>query len=140
MSVDTRVGRLERDHFTAACRQFRPWFLGHLHDPDGERRDRAALVAAGAPAAGTWAEIDAWAEAHEPTTPGYEAACRVIDLLMEHPDDHAAIRATLARLAPHVGRCAGDPPLTILTALRAGFFGPRANVAAYRRARGRAQR
>jgi len=42
---------------------------------------------------------------------------------MERPDDHAAIRAALARVAPHVGRCAGDPPLTILAALRAGFSG-----------------
>jgi hypothetical protein len=123
MSVDTRVGRLERDHFTAACRQFRPWFLAYLREPDDERRDRAALVAAGAPAAGTWAEIDAWLDTHEPTTPGHEAACGAIDLLMEHPDDHAAIRAALARVAPHVGRCAGDPPLTILTALRATFGG-----------------
>ncbi len=122
MSVGTRVGRLERDHFTEACRQFRPWFLERLWDPDDDRRDRAALARAGAPAEGTWAEIDAWLEAHEPTTPGYEAACGAIDLLLEHPDDHAAIRAALAGLAPHVGRCAGDPPLVILVALRAGFL------------------
>ncbi len=120
MSVGTRVGRLERDHFTAACRQFRPWFLAHLRDRGGERRDRAALVAAGAPADGTQAEIDAWVAA-QPTTPGGEAICGAVDLLMEHTDDHAAIRAALARVAPHVGRCAGDPPLTILAALRAGF-------------------
>ena len=138
MSVGTRVGRLERDHFTEACRQFRPWFLDHLRDPALERRERAALVAAGAPAAGTWAEISAWIEAREPITTAYEATCAAIDLLMEHPDDHAAIRAALARLAPHVGRCAGDPPLVILAALRAGFLGPRANVAAYRRSRDRA--
>jgi hypothetical protein len=121
MSVGTRVGWLERDHFTAACRQFRPWFLAHLRDPDAERRDRAALVAVRGPAGGTWAEIDAWLDTHEPTTPGHEAACAAIDLLMEHPDDHAAIRAALARVAPHVGRDAGDPPLTILAALRATF-------------------
>jgi len=42
---------------------------------------------------------------------------------MEHPDDHAAIRAALARLAPYLVRCAGDPPLTILGALRATFSG-----------------
>jgi hypothetical protein len=42
---------------------------------------------------------------------------------MEHPDDHAAIRAALARVAPHVGQEPGDPPLTILAALRAGFSG-----------------
>ncbi len=122
MSVGTRVGRLERDHFTAACRQFRPWFLAHLREPDRPADRRAALVAAGAPAAGTWAEIDAWVSA-QPTTPGCEAIGRAVDLLMEHPDDHAAIRAALARVAPHVGRCAGDPPLTILAALRAGFSG-----------------
>lgn len=123
MSVDTRVGRLERDHFTAACRQFRPWLLAHLRDPDAERRDRAALVAAGAPAAGTPAEILAWLEA-QPRTPAEQAASDALEgavgLLMDHPDDHAAIRAALGRLAPHIGRCAGDPPLTILAALRAG--------------------
>jgi hypothetical protein len=124
MSVGTRVGWLERDHFTAACRQFRPWFLAYLHDPAVDRRERTALVAAGAPAGGTWAEIDAWLDAHEPTTPAYEAACVAIDLLMEHPDDHTAIRAALARVAPHVGQDAGDPPLTILSALRATFSGP----------------
>ena len=123
MSVTSRVGRLERDHFTTACHQFRPWFLGHLRDTGRERRDRATLVAAGAPAAGTWAETAAWLATHEPTTPGYEAACGAIDLLMEHPDDHAAIRAALARLAPYLVRCAGDPPLTILGALRATFSG-----------------
>jgi hypothetical protein len=121
MSVGTRVASLERDHFTAACRQFRRWFMAHVREPDVDRRDRAALVAAGAPAGGTWEEIDAWLDAHEPTTPGCEAACGVIDLLLEHPDDHAAIRAALARVAPHVGQEAGDPPLTILAALRAGF-------------------
>jgi len=121
MSVGTRVGWLERDHFTAACRQFRPWFVAHLREPDGERRDRAALVAVGGPAAGTAAEIAAWLDAHVPPTPGHEAACGAIDLLMEHPDDHAAIRAALTRVAPHVGRDAGDPPLTILAALRAGL-------------------
>ncbi len=123
MSVDTRVGRLERDHFAAACRHFRPWFMTHLHDPDNDRRDRAALVAAGAPAGGSWQEIDAWLDTYEPTTPGHEAACGAIDLLMEHPDDHAAIRAALVVVAPHVGRDAGDPPLTILAALRATFSG-----------------
>jgi len=121
MSVGTRVGRLERDHFTAACRQFRPWFLAHLRDPDAERRDRAALVAAGGPAAGTAAEIAAWLDTHLPTTPADEAVCGAIDLRMEHPDDHAAIRAALARVAPHVGQGAADPPLVILAALRAGF-------------------
>jgi hypothetical protein len=49
------------------------------------------------------------------------ATCGAIDLLMEHPADHAAIRAALARLAPALARCAGDPPLTILAALRAGL-------------------
>jgi hypothetical protein len=121
MSVDTRVGRLERDHFTAACRQFRPWLLAHLRDPDTERRDRAGLVKAGGPADGTPAEIVAWIAAHLPRTPGDTAVCGVTDLLMEHPDDHAAIRAALADVAPHVGRGAADPPLTILAALRAGF-------------------
>ena len=123
MSVAARVGRLERDHFAAACRQFRPWFLAHLRDADVERRDRAVLVAAGAPVAGTWGEIDAWFTETYPTASSYKATWGAIDLLMEHPDDHGAIRAALARVAPHVGRCAGDPPLTILAAVRAGFNG-----------------
>ncbi len=121
MNVETRVGRLERDHFTAACRQFRPWLLAHLWDPDTQRRDRAGLVAIGGPADGTPAEIHAWIAAHLPRTPGDTAVCGLTDLLMERPDDHAAIRAALAAVAPHVGRDAGDPPLTILAALRAGF-------------------
>jgi hypothetical protein len=129
-AIARRLDRVEGDRFTVAVRQFRPWFVEHLRDPDSERRDRASLVAAGAPSASTWAEIDAWLEAHEPTTPAYEAICGAVDLLLEHPDDHAAIRAALARVAPHVGRRAGDPPLTILTALRAGFSGSRATVAA----------
>ncbi len=124
MSVTTRVGRLERDHFTAACRQFRPWFLGHLRDTDRERRDRAALLAAGAPAAGTPAEILAWLDA-QPRTPTELALAAALDsavaLLMDHPDDHAGIRAALARLAPHIGRCAGEKPLTLLAAVRAVF-------------------
>ena len=123
MSVVTRIDRLERARFAAACRAFRPWFLAHLRETDRERRDRAALVAAGAPAAGTWAEIDAWLATHEPTTPGYVATCGAIDLLMQHPADHAAIRAALARLAPALARCAGDSPLTILAALRARIDG-----------------
>ncbi len=122
MSVGTRVGRLERDHFTAACRQFRPWFLAHLRESDRPAHRRAALVAAGAPVGGTEADIDAWLLA-QPTSPACEALCGAVDLLMDHPDDHAAIRAALARVAPHVGRCAGDPPLTILAAVRAGFNG-----------------
>ncbi len=124
MNVATRVERLERERFAAACRNFRPWFIGHRRDADGDRRDRATLVAAGAPAAGTWAEIDAWLATHEPTTPGYEAACGAIDLLMEHPDDHAAIRAALARAAPHLGHNARNPPLLILAALRAVLCAP----------------
>jgi hypothetical protein len=126
MSVTHRVGRLERDHFTEACRHFRPWFLAQLLSPDSERRDRAALLAAGAPAAGTPADILAWLDA-QPRTPAELAVAAALDsavaLLMDHPDDHAGIRAALARLAPHIGRCAGDPPLTILTALRAVFLG-----------------
>ena len=124
MSVTTRVGRLERDHFTAACRHFRPWFLAHLRDTDRERRDRATLLAAGAPAAGTPAEILAWLDAQPRTAAGLavaDALDSAVDLLMDHPDDHAAIRPALARLAPHIGRCAGDPPLAILAALRAVF-------------------
>jgi hypothetical protein len=107
----------------AACHQFRPWFLGLLSDPERERRCRAILSAAGAPADGTWEEISAWLEAHTPTTPSYVALCAVLDSLLDRPDDHAAIRAGLARLAPHIGRCATDPPLTILSAIRARFAG-----------------
>ncbi len=121
MSVGTRVASLERDHFAAACRQFRPWFMAYLHDPAVDRRERAALVAAGAPAAASWGEIDAWLDAHEPTTPGHEAACGAIDLLLEHPDDHAAIRAALAVVAPFLDRDTHDPPLAILGALRVAF-------------------
>jgi hypothetical protein len=123
---------LERDDFAAACRHFRPWFLEHLQDADRERRDRAALLAAGAPAAGTPADILAWLDA-QPRTPAELALAAAldsaVDLLMEHPDDHAAIRAALARLAPYLVRCAGDPPLTILTALRAVFLGVPADLA-----------
>jgi len=108
MNVATRVERLERDHFAEACRAFRPWFLEHLRDPDLERRDRV------------------WAES-QPTPPADQAWDEAIDpvivLLMEKPAEHAAIRAALARLAPHVGLRAGDPPLAILAALRAGFDG-----------------
>ncbi len=139
MSVGIRVGRLERDHFTAACHQFRPWFLDHLRDPVIERQTDAWAESAGIPVNGTQAEIRAWFAA-QPQTPWEDAIDPVMELLMEHPDDHAAIRAALARLAPYVGRCAGDPPLTILASLRAGFSGARANVAAYRRSRGRAPR
>jgi hypothetical protein len=121
MSVDTRIGRLERDHFAAACRQFRPWLLAHLWDPATQRRDRAGLVAIGGPAGGTPTEIHAWIAANLPRTPGARAVCGLTDLLMERPDDHAAIRAALAVVAPHVGRDAADPPLTILAAVRAGF-------------------
>lgn len=119
MSVGTRIGRLERDHFTAACRRFRAWFRAHLRDPDVDHRDRADLVARGGPADGTAAEIAAWFET-QPTTPAEAAVCGAIDLLMECPDDHAAIRAALAVVAPHIGCAAHDPPLTILAALRAG--------------------
>ncbi len=137
MSVATRVGRLEGDHFTEACRQFRPWFLYDLRETADSARARAELVAAGMPVGGTRAELRAWFDA-QPQTPWEEAVDPVMELLMEHPDDHAALRPALARLAPYIDRCAGDPPLVILTAFRAGFLGPRANVAAYRRARGRA--
>jgi hypothetical protein len=123
-----RLDRVEGERFATAYREFRPWFLGHLRDSDADRH-RAALVAAGAPADGTWADIDAWFET-QPTTPACAAICEAVEALMEHPDDHAAIRAALARVAPHVGRCAGDPPLTILAALRAGFSDARAQGAA----------
>jgi len=136
MSVATRVGRLERDHFAEACRQFRPWLFYDLRETADDARACAELVAAGMPVGGTRAEINAWFDA-QPRTPWEEAVDPVMELLMEHPDDHAAIRAALARLAPYIDRCAGDPPLVILTAFRAGFLGPRANVKAYRRARGR---
>jgi len=122
MSVATRIGGLERDRFAEACHAFRPWFLAHLRDPDLERRERARLAEAGVPIDATPAEILAWFEAQPPTA--WEAAVEgVIDLLMERPAEHAAIRAALARLAPHLGRCAGDPPGAILAALRAGFDG-----------------
>ncbi len=137
MSVGIRVGRLERDHFAAACRQFRPWFLYELPETADDARAHAELVAAGMPTNGTRAEFLAWFDA-QPKTPWEEAVDPVMELLMEHPNDHAAIRAALSRLAPYVGRCAGDPPLTILTSFRAGFLGARANVGAFRRARGRA--
>ena len=108
MSIGNRIVRLERDHFASACRAFRPWFLAHLRDPDTERRDRVWAESQPTPPAD-----QAWDEAVDP----------VIELLMEHPDDHVAIRAALARLAPHLGLRAGDPPLAILAALRAGFDG-----------------
>ncbi len=114
-----RVDRVESDRFTEAVREFRPWFLAHLRDSDTDRH-REALVAAGAPADGTWAEIHAWFQ-QQPTTPACAAICRAVDALMERPDDHAAIRAALARVAPHVGRDPHDPPLTILSAMRARF-------------------
>ena len=126
MNVATRVERLERERFAAACRRFRPWFLDDLRETAGEARERARLVAAGMPASAPKAEVAAWF-ATQPTPPADqawdEAVDPVIELLMEHPDDHAAIRAALARLAPHVGLRAGDPPLAILAALRAGFDG-----------------
>ncbi len=125
MRVHTRVALLERDHFAAACRRFRPWFLYELPETADDARAHAELVAAGLPVGGTRAELDAWFAAHEPTTPAYAAVDAVMELLMEHPDDHAAIRAALTCVAPHVGRDAGDPPLTILAALRATFSGDR---------------
>jgi hypothetical protein len=116
-----RLNRVEIDHFTEACRDFGPWFLGLASDPATASRDRAILIAVGAPADGTLAEISAWADAQEPPSPRYAALAVVIDLLLEDPADHAAIRAALAALAPHIGRCATDPPLTILTTVRAGM-------------------
>ncbi len=124
MSVATRVGRLERDHFAEACRQFRPWFFA-LPETAGLARADAELVAAGMPVGGTGAELRAWFAAR-PQSPLEAAMDPVMDLLMECPDDHGAIRAALARLAPHIGRCAGDPPLTILAAFRAVFCGSQA--------------
>jgi hypothetical protein len=123
-AIARRVDRVESDRFTKAVRHFRPWFIEHLRE-SGADRHRAALIAAGAPADGTWADIHAWLET-QPTSPACAAICAAVDALMERPDDHAAIRAALARVAPHVGRCAGDPPLTVLAALRAGFAGARA--------------
>ena len=126
MTVATRIDHLERERFAEACRAFRPWFLEHLRDPDTERRERAWLVAAGMPVGGTRAELRAWFDA-QPRTPAErawdEAVDPVMELLMEHPAEHVAIRAALARLAPHLGRRAGDAPLVILAALRAGFDG-----------------
>jgi hypothetical protein len=116
-----RLDRVEIDRFTEAVREFRPWFLAHIQDADVDHRDRAGLVAIGGPADGTPAEIHAWIAANLPRTPGDTAICGLTDLLMERPDDHAAIRAALAVVAPYVGRCAADPPLTILSALQAGF-------------------
>jgi hypothetical protein len=138
MSVANRVGRLERDHFAEACRQFRPWFHA-LPETADDARATAELIAAGMPVGGTRAELRAWFDA-QPQSPLDEAMDPVMELLMDHPGDHAGIRAALARLAPYLVRCAGDPPLTILAALRAVFLGPRANVAAYRRARGACRR
>jgi hypothetical protein len=120
MSVATRVGRLERDHFAEACRQFRPWFLYDLRETADLARARAELIAAGMPVGRPRAELRAWFDA-QPQTSFEDAMDPVMELLMEHPDNHAAIRAVLPRLAPHIGRCVGDPPLTILAALRAGF-------------------
>ncbi len=123
-TIARRLARVEGSRFAAACRQFRPWFLQHLADPDHQRRRRAALVAAGTPPEATREELLAWFRA-QPQTPAarawHETVCGTVGLLMERPDDHAAIRAALARLAPHVGRCAGDPSLLLLAALRAMF-------------------
>jgi hypothetical protein len=118
-AIARRLDRVEIDRFTEAVREFRPWFLAHIQAADTDRH-RAALIAAGAPADGTWAEIHAWFE-QQPTTPACAAICGAVDTLMERPDDHAAIRAALATVAPHIGRDPHDPPLTILAALRAGF-------------------
>ncbi len=122
MNVATRVERLERERFAEACHTFRPWFLAHLRDPDLERRDRAWCAAVGVPVDATPAEIRAWFES-QPPTPWDQAVDPVIELLMERPAEAGAIRAALARLAPQLGLHAGDPPLTILAALRAGFDG-----------------
>ena len=123
MSIGDRIVRLERDHFAEACHQFRPWFLEHLCGPVATR-DHARLVAAGMPASAPKAEVDAWF-ATQPQTPAErawdEAVDPVMELLLEHPADQAALRAALARLAPHLGLRAGDPPLAILAELRAGF-------------------
>ena len=123
MSIGNRIVRLERDHFAEACHTFRPWFLEHLCGPVAAR-DHARCVAAGMPTGGTKAEIDAWFAAH-PAPPaeraGEEAVEGVIELLMEHPENHVGIRVALARLAPHLGLRAGDPPLAILAELRLGL-------------------
>jgi len=119
-AIARRVDRVESDRFATAVREFRPWFLAHIRDPDHEHRDRAALIAAGAPADGGWPEIDAWVQ-RQPTSPECAAICGAVDTLMERPDDYAAIRAALATVAPHIDRDPHDRPLTILAALRAGF-------------------
>lgn len=76
-------------------------------------------------------ELDRW---HAAQSPAYQATYDAMEAaifgMVLRPYNEAAIRAALARLAPHVGRCAGDPPLTILAALRAAFSGARAHVAA----------
>jgi hypothetical protein len=108
MSIGNRIGRLELENFAEACRRFRPWFLDHLRDPDTERRERVWAESQPTPPAD-----QAWEEAVDP----------VILLLMEHPENHVGIRVALARMAPHLGLRAGDPPLAILAALRAGFDG-----------------
>ena len=77
-------------------------------------------AATGVPVDATPAEIRAWFEAQPPTA-WEEAVEGVIDLLMEHPENHVGIRGALARLAPHVGLRAGDSPLAILAELRAGL-------------------
>lgn len=110
--------RLERDRFAEACRAFRPWLIDFLRDPEVERRDRALWATLGAPADGTLAEIADWFDA-QPGDAGDAAIEGAVDLLMERPDDQAAIRAALARAAPHLGHDARNPPLTILAALRA---------------------
>jgi hypothetical protein len=143
MTIDRRVQQLERvegEHFREAVAAFAAFWKARALDPQRQEYVRAYFQARGCDAT----RPDEQARWHAAQPPGYQTVYGAMEAaifgMVLRPYDEAAIRAALARVAPHINGCAGDPPLTILTALRAALLGSRANVAAYRRARGRAQR
>lgn len=123
MSVAVRLVHLERARFAEACAAFRPWFLARIHDPAVLARDRAILAEYGAPADATDDELLAWLRARRLADDdvSFRDIEAVVDLLMEHPAEHGAIRAALATVAQHYGHDSHDPSLAILGALRYAF-------------------
>jgi len=122
MNAAQRLDQLEQaeeQRFRAAAAEFATFWKVNCADDARQGRNDAALRALGCEG-----DVLAFLERHRLTlSPEEQAIDDDLEVavfgLVEHTHDEAAIRAALARLAPHIGCQADDPPVLLVRQLEA---------------------